>query len=188
MTDEDKAMTRQEALSALVDGELEPGECRQMLDRVVNDPALRMRWASYHAARAALDGTGAGRLGADFSARVSAAIAAQPTILAPARTPRPARRWPGRVAGVAAAAGVALVVAGAVLVLRDGGGGGQVAPTLADADGAGAARVAGRDTVPGGEARDRLAVFVFNHNRFAGGGEMPGLMPASRLVGFNAPR
>lgn len=188
MTDEDKAMTRQEALSALADGELDAAEIRQMVDRLLNDPALRARWASYHAARAALDGTGAGRLGADFRARVAEAVAAEPAILAPARPPRPARRWLTPVAAVVAAACVAVVAVGVVLALRDGTGGEQIAPTVADADGAGPARVAAGDTMPGGEVRDRLAVFVLNHNRFAGGGEMPAVMPASRLVGLNGTR
>jgi sigma-E factor negative regulatory protein RseA len=199
MTSKTESMTGEEALSALVDGELEALPRNRILGRLLEDEELRARWARYHAGRASLEGTDPGLIGAGFSERVAAAVSAEPPIVAPgqlrgARRPIPER---ARVAVAAAAIG-AVVAVGGVLVLRDGAFG-PSAPSVADND-RGTTVAAGGDAPPlvsgtfgdglapaeQDRVRQRLAMYLNSHNRFADAGEMPNVMPSSRLVGFNA--
>ena len=91
MTSKTESMTGEEALSALLDGELEALPRNRVLGRLIEDEELRARWARYHAGRASLEGAEPGLIGADFSERVAAAVSAETPIMVPGRLRR-ARR------------------------------------------------------------------------------------------------
>lgn len=203
MVNEDKpdaAGRRAETLSALVDGELDGAERQWAVERLMNDPALQARWRRHFAARAALGG-GTGPVGEDFGRRVCDAVAAEPAIAARQRPRRPAvtPAWLRPAAGVAVAASVALAAMGSLLTLRDEGvtedtvvadAGQQAAaePAPGDIETVAASGSVGADSDAAAQAevRRRLGVYLSNHNQFAGAGGMPGVMPYSRQVGFNA--
>jgi sigma-E factor negative regulatory protein RseA len=97
-------------ISMLMDGELDDGSAARAIDALTRvDEAggqagseAREAWRSYHLISDAL---GKSRmLSAGFSERVAAALAAEPTVLAPRRfaVPREPRRWLALAAGIAA--------------------------------------------------------------------------------------
>ena len=106
-----------EQLSALLDGELPPEETTLLLRRLQREPALAEQLARYRLCGDVLRGERA-QARADFAMRVSAAIATEPALAAPAvDVVRAAARpsWMRAVGGFAVAAGVAAI---AVLMLR----------------------------------------------------------------------
>lgn len=102
-----------QSLSCLIDGELDPGECRAVLERLRQDDDARERWAIFSCVGDALRSSEVVSWhSAEFSQRVSKALEAEPTVLAPAALPRrPAlRRWMLPGAGAAAVAAIAVAV------------------------------------------------------------------------------
>lgn len=98
-----------ERISAFVDGEVGESEVTGQIRRMKEDPRLRTAWETYHLVGDTLRGEKIG-LSRDFGAKLSARLAAEPTILAPRiRTPlqTSARRFALPVA--ASLGGVALV-------------------------------------------------------------------------------
>lgn len=103
-------MHNRQQLSALVDGELSSDEARFLLRRLQHDPELQAcqeRWALLGDA---LRGQAVAPAPADFAARVSAALAAEPVPQAEPRRelPRGWMRWGGGAALAASVAAVAL--------------------------------------------------------------------------------
>ena len=96
-----------ERISAFMDGELEDHEAAAQVRRLKEDPELRAAWETYHLVGDALRGEVGYSSG--LAARISAKLAAEPTVLAP--SPRIHSRNVRRVALSAAASlgGVALV-------------------------------------------------------------------------------
>lgn len=96
-----------ERLSAFMDGELEDLEAAGQLRRLKENPELRAAWETYHLIGDAVRGEAGYSSG--LAAKVSARLAAEPTVLAP-RTRMPLRSV-RRVAlsAVASIGGVALV-------------------------------------------------------------------------------
>ena len=96
-----------ERISIFMDGELDDHEAAAQLKRLKDNPELRAAWGAYHLIGDAMRGDAAYSSGP--VARISAQLAAEPTVLAP-RPPMPSRNV-RRVALSAAAAtgGVALV-------------------------------------------------------------------------------
>jgi sigma-E factor negative regulatory protein RseA len=90
-----------DTISALMDGELDDRSAAQAIDMLARDPNALDTWRSYHLIS---DGLGKSRvLSEGFSARVAAALAKEPTVLAPSRpSPEHPRRWVAMAAGVAA--------------------------------------------------------------------------------------
>jgi len=89
-------------ISALMDGELDDQTAARMLEVLASDREGRDAWSTYHLISDAL---GKSRmLSEGFSERVAAALAAEPTVLAPRRLggAREPRRWVALAAGVAA--------------------------------------------------------------------------------------
>jgi len=105
-----------EALSSLIDGELDESACRELVERLCGDEQARRDWALLNVACDALRSSEVAALhSADFVARVSAALAHEPAIVAR----RPRLTHPGRTlrrivlpAGAAAAAAVLVVLVG----------------------------------------------------------------------------
>lgn len=73
-----------ERLSCLMDGELTPEEAGRLLQSLCSDGELRSRWTAFHVVGDALHSNEVGAAHSTaFCARVSAAIAREPTVLAP---------------------------------------------------------------------------------------------------------
>lgn len=91
-------------ISALVDGELEQGAAEAPLQALARGDEARETWQRYHLIGDAMRGTPA--LSPGFQARLSARLAAEPTVLAPSRHAwRPQRsHWMAMAAGLAAVA------------------------------------------------------------------------------------
>ncbi len=120
MSDEATLPGPGEQLSALLDGELPPEQTDFLLKRVQRDRELRSTLQRYQLVGDTLRGERV-RARPDFALRVSAAIAQEPALPAPASRTGGARRragwatWLKPVAGLAVAASVASV---AVVVLQ----------------------------------------------------------------------
>jgi sigma-E factor negative regulatory protein RseA len=108
-----------ERVSVLVDGEMTQAEAEAAIRAVCADPSLRNIWHELHLAGDALRSHEVAACDAEgFCARVAAAIASEPTILAPRamRSSRDSRRY--WISGMAVAASIALIGFGAVPLLR----------------------------------------------------------------------
>lgn len=101
-----------EQISALVDGELDPGETKLLLRRFAQDPELKAAWERYQRCGELVEEAVETPIGADIADDVRAAIEAEDPPVTPARR---APEWTRPVAGVAVAATVATV---AVLSLQ----------------------------------------------------------------------
>ena len=95
-------------ISMLMDGELDDRELDDALAALARDDEARRAWRIYHLVRDALCGESAP--GADFTDKVAARLAKEPTVLAPRRMAHgPARvRWMA-LSAAASVAAVALV-------------------------------------------------------------------------------
>ena len=95
-------------ISALIDDQLERREAAGPLDALGTEGEARATWRSYHLIGDAMRDTR--MLSAEFSSRVAARLAEEPTIMAPARiAPAPQRpRWQ-LLSAAASLAAVALV-------------------------------------------------------------------------------
>lgn len=97
----------QEGLSALLDGEIDDTEVDRTLKRLSQDQTLSRRWSEYCLIGDALRGEAVAQPGLDQ--RLRAALAAEPTLLAPMKRERRNRQYTRPVAWTAAAAAVAAV-------------------------------------------------------------------------------
>ena len=99
-------------LSCLLDGELEPGECRALVERLRDDSEARRRWVLLNCVGDAMRSAEVAAWHSEpFVARVAAALEREPTVLAPVASAHPAvRRWLLPGAGAAAAAAVLIAV------------------------------------------------------------------------------
>ena len=192
---------REEQLSAFVDDELD-APAGAFLARLVEDPESRERWARYHMIGDVLRDREA-PLDLALGARVAAALATEPALLAPpaakparASTARvtPLRRW-GLAAGFAAAA-----LLGASFVTRESP---QPVAVVAEQGSPASAPVepVSRDevrpqAVAWDELRDvppqnvefhrRLNSYLVNFNEQRADLGVPGVHPYVRIVGFEA--
>lgn len=105
-----------EKISALVDNEVDGRELPTLVDGLRDDEDARSRWARYHLVSDVLHNNLPNQVDFTFAQRVSAALDAEPTVLAPQRKSMQAILR--HVAGFAVAATVAVV---AVLVVQQQG-------------------------------------------------------------------
>lgn len=139
MTASKYAEVADEWISALFDGELEPPQARVGLDRLVKDRELARQWSEYARVGDLMRGCGVGT--ARLDARVRAALANEPTILAPLPAKKPDNHpsyW------MAAAAAVAAITWGVFSFMPAPEGG---LPVVENSPAAGQA-VAARDVTP----------------------------------------
>lgn len=174
-----------ERLSALLDGELDAREERQALDAIIGaDLDERARFGRYRLIGDVMRGE-APLLGSGIQASVTAAIAAEPTVLAP--RPAKPRRLARPLAGLAVAASVATAaVVVAPQFLGSPAGPGIGGETIANTPASPAMQsqppvVTVAKTVPGGSAAqtrnwqtldpalgERLNRLVIEHHEFGG--------------------
>lgn len=103
----------EQRLSCLLDGELEAGECRALLERLRRDEEACRRWSLLGCVGDAMRSAEVASWHSDgFVSRVASAIEREPTVLAPSATKRgvAARRWLVPGAGVAAAAALLMAI------------------------------------------------------------------------------
>jgi sigma-E factor negative regulatory protein RseA len=161
-------MVMNEDLSRLMDGDLEDAE----LDRVAGElrrPQALATWDCYHAIGDTLRGCPYGSPG--FASRFSAALAAEPTVLAPrprSGTERPVARW-----AVAAAATIAAV--GVV---------GWTAFSLTDSPGTAVAKAREAAAVTSAQVRPQLLPqdYVLVHQEYSPATALQGVQPYLRAV------
>jgi sigma-E factor negative regulatory protein RseA len=79
-----------DALSALMDGELNELDAQREIARLRNDPEARERWESFHVIGDAMRGQSV--LSAGFSASLASRFAEEPTVLSPRRLSRQTKR------------------------------------------------------------------------------------------------
>ena len=120
------ALAKDDALSALMDGELPEIESIQMIERLQHADE-RALWQTWHVIGDSLRGT---PFKSDLSNRISLLLAEEPTILAPHRRPAFLRFGMPVAASLAA---VMLVAWGAVSFAPNGSGNGLAGSQLADA-------------------------------------------------------
>lgn len=112
------ALTR-ERISLLLDGEMDPAEAEAAIAALCADPAFRGHWHELHRAGDALRSNEVAACdAAHFCARVTAALAGEPTVLAPRAVKNTSglrRYW---MPGLAVAASIAAIGFVAVPLLR----------------------------------------------------------------------
>lgn len=181
-----------ELLSALMDGETSELELRQALKAAGDDPSLAAAWSRWHVAQSVLRGENVRPVRIDLRAAVAAAIDGE---AAPARAP--ARAWLRPLAGVAVAAGVAMVTVFGWQALRPGAvdapavaAAGNDAQTVAlgpmvvvreDGEELAVPATAGESPTAG---QDRLNAYLARHAQAASTGSPRGLAPYARVVSF----
>jgi len=154
-----------EQMSALLDGELAPGELGLLVRRMERDAALRRAFGNYVLAGESLRAPGCIIASPGFAARVSAALDAGGPVpaTAPAELLRPAPRWKRPLAGLAVAAGAALA---AVVLVRPGTDGGSlVAQQAAPVTMAVVSMPGGASPTPA--QTQRLAGYLVAHGQYA---------------------
>lgn len=177
-----------ERLSALADGELDRREAALLLARLMREPELCKTWERYHFVREALRGGALTPAHArTFAERVRQAIENEPATrfsLDIATIPG----WFKPLAGLAVAASVALVAILGIQQQVTSSDGAEVVP-LTDTVTPGAATTAvsasaGHSAQPA-ELALRLGSYLVNHNEYAVGHDMQGMMPYVRIAVFD---
>ncbi len=193
---------QQQALSALLDGELTAAQANGVLDTLERDPELRGAWERYHLIGGALRGEPVVMAYRDVAEETRARVASEPTVLAPAapRARRPSRLAP--FAGVALAASAAFLAVLAVPSLFEPASIPSAASTMAqtaehtavpESQAAASERfLVGRPfqrwhvDEPGVASKlDRLLV---NHQEYAPATGINGMLPYATLVSYDTGR
>lgn len=195
-----------EAVSALVDGELPRRDSARVLQKVSEDPALRARWRRYHALRAALAGEMVIPSRPDLARRISAAIRDEEEITRPAwRRVSHLRSGLRARAGTIGLAGLAAVLTAAALLAvpeRADPPARMVADstdpvmTIAEADDEShsradplAASLTDAEPLPvTPELQQRFGMYLVTHAEYSASGDLPGVMPYSRVAGYSVDR
>jgi negative regulator of sigma E activity len=121
-----------EAMSRLIDGELDAGGCRELLQRLGTDTEARQAWMLMNVACDAMRSNETAALhSSGFVARVSAALETEPVILAPGALARRRNGTLRRVVLPAAAVAAAAAVLAVVAVPQLRGTGAESKPEIA---------------------------------------------------------
>ena len=177
-----------ERLSSLVDGELDPEGTDALLTALCRNSELHGEWVTLHIVGDALRSSEVAALHApDFCARVSAALALEPTVLAPRASPvrrsGTLRRY--LAPGVAVAASAAVIAFVAVPLLQSPTAVAptqQVAVTAAPTSDPTPAEVSRRAAATVAKARS-LDVYLAAHRELAAGVALPRATPYLRTPG-----
>lgn len=173
-----------EQLSALTDGELDSQELDLLVRRLERDEELAARWTRYHLIGEAMRNNLPEQLPFDLTARVSAAIAEEAPVVAPAVA---TRGWKRPVVGLALAASIAaaaLIGLPPQQALQPEAGAPVAVQTPEKLPGATAGQVAQVDW----ERNARLNEFLMSHNESATMNQMSGVIPYARMVGYEEER
>ena len=187
-------------LSALVDGELPSAEAGSVVNLTHLDLELKAKWARYHLIGEAMRGGLPTHLRRDLASRVSAAVAAEPAIIAAPPAPAPfvpirgAPRLLKPAAGLAIAASVALLAVVAVQRVAVTPTTPATAQQLAAVPAAEPAVTAGTDLQPvdwgrnqapeAAAARSKMNDYLLNYSERRANWGAPGMLPYVKVVGY----
>jgi sigma-E factor negative regulatory protein RseA len=174
-------MVNMDVISALMDGELDEREAQRELARLKEDTELRERWDRFHLVGDALRGEPL--LSADFREAFASRLAAEPTVLAPRRVSRQAKRMTTYALSAAASVSAAAFVAW-VAMSPTGPGGlpttAGVLPTVAP----------GTGSVPqlaSVSSDSSMNEYILAHQGFSPSTALQGLAPYIRSVSATGP-
>ena len=171
-------------LSALADDELQEHELQRGIEALRNDKALQQSWKAYHVIRDTVTSNLHDAVDLQLHQRISAALEAEPTLLAPKRRERP---WLKQVAGVAIAASVTGLAIIGVQNLNEVDGGQAAVPVAQKQD---YIRINPTVLAASKEQQqkqsDHLDSYLVNHNEYATGRGIQGVLPYVRIVGHKA--
>ena len=182
-----------EQLSALMDGEVDASEYELLIKRLCHNEARDEQgcWERYHLISDALKKNLPNIVKHDLSSRVRAALADEPTVLAPRRFAINWKRVTKPLAGAAIAASVASVsIVGLRLVLPEQAAVTNVATSTPNSqpfarDGiTTVAETEGNAAVQADERESRLNAYLVNHSEFAMPAGIQALPPYMRVVGY----
>lgn len=186
-----------EQLSALMDGELDVIEIGHAFKTLCSDNAAeeKARWHRYHLIGDALKNNLPPVIKHDLSSRVSAALADEPTVLAPRKLKQHWRRVARPLAGAAIAASVASIsIVGLRLVLPEQAMVNNLASTAPiegmplPRDGVSTvSETTGAPALKVDERESRLNSYLVNHSEFAMPAGIQALPPYMRVVGYGSP-
>jgi sigma-E factor negative regulatory protein RseA len=171
-----------EGISALMDGELDEHPAQREIALLKNDPELRERWDTFHLVGDALRGEP--MISAGFSAAFAQRLAAEPTVLAPRRTSRQAKRVTTYALSAAASVSAAALVAWVAMS-------GPNADTMVAGNGSeGRTGVAGGPAaaIPASVSTDgTMNEYFLAHQGFSPSTAIQGLAPYIRTVSATRP-
>jgi sigma-E factor negative regulatory protein RseA len=162
-----------EKLSALMDGELDHGDAKRVIKSLGSDDVSRLHWDLYHVIGESLrgDDVGRARSRAGSTDAIFAALAKEPTVLAPAMFKRPVENRI-RIALAMAASVITISAIGVVALQQQGG---QVAPVqLVQKI---APQPVAQDKLPATAADVRVNDYLVVHRQFSN----PGAFQAAAL-------
>ena len=183
---------KSEQLSALMDGEVDAPECELLIKRLCHNEAKDEQacWERYHLIGDALKNNLPHIIKHDLSSRVRAALADEPTVLAPRRFAINWKRVTKPLAGAAIAASVASVsIIGLRLMLPEQSAVTSVATSapsslsLPQDSVTAVAETEGNTAVQADELESRLNGYLVNHSEFAMPAGIQALPPYMRVVG-----
>ncbi len=169
-----------EKLSALMDNELDELETRRLLASLGENVSARAVWGRYHAIRAVLRREALPATGRDIARRVRERLTEEP---GPGRGWLPLTRLAGQLALAASVAGIAIL--GARLWL---GSTNEPAPQTAQNDAVPTEYLRASTTRWDTKERDvenTLNAYLVEHNEFAPGAGVSGMLPYVRVVGYD---
>ncbi len=182
-----------EKLSAFLDGELDHSESLELIDQLNRDDELRGRWQRYNTYASVLRDEVSPVLSAGFSEKVMQKLAQEPVQLAPAALPK-RKRIAGPMAGLAIAASlVGIAILMQKPVINDASedqtlGIAQISvpvlplpkPELSPTEKGLIVANSKNENV-----RERINRLLVEHNEYNPAGDMTGMLPYSRFVGYN---
>jgi sigma-E factor negative regulatory protein RseA len=174
-----------DGISALMDGELDEHPAQQEIARLKNDPELRERWDTFHLVGDALRGEP--MISAGFSAAFAQRLAAEPTVLAPRRVSRQARRVTTYALSAAASVSAAALVAW--VAMSGPNAGSMVAGSGSDTSVQPVGATAGAAAViPASVSTDgTMNEYFLAHQGFSPSTAIQGLAPYIRTVSASRP-
>ena len=173
-----------ELVSGLVDGELDERSADEVISHLEQDAESRSRWMRYHVISDVVKGHANARVDSGFAARVSAAIADEPAILAPRRK-KGIPAFLKQASGFAVAATVAVV---AVLAVQPQDGTDDGIQQVATTTPAGNTEWVRVNTgvnwnVEKPSVESKLNAYLVNHNGYSSG--VRGILPYAPIVSYD---
>lgn len=182
MTDE------RQALSVLMDGELDESQATGLCVQVGRDSELRATWERYHLAGRALRGELIDLSARSVADSVRSALASEPVPIAPRRAARSSRTAP--FAGAALATAAALLAVFAVPAFLQGPSVDRLLPAAnLHSRGAMMAPVQERRwNLDRPDLESKLDLFLVNHQEAAPATGVKGMLPYATLIGYESGR
>jgi len=180
----DNMKDAKERMSAMLDGELAPGQVDSLIRQINSDPELQKVWERYHVASAAMHGE-QGRHRSGLSQRIIEQLRQQPVMLAPEPGVQPVRRWTQALAGLAIAASVAAVALfGLPSLLHEPTGNDLLAgKPIQDGDYIRAGNTYWKNNTPALE--QELNLYLVEHNAYSPVSNLKGIMGYGAVAGYD---